>query len=135
MEQKDNLNLSVGCVVIKDDKVLLVRHTYGNARGKLLIPGGYCREGELPEEAAVREVFEETRIKAETDGVIAVRTSRKEWYMILKLKYIDGIPTSDNNENDVVKIIVKAEIVEFFRFIELAVFANATVQWLESQNQ
>ncbi len=51
----DNYNFSVGCIVRKENKVLLVRHTYGGANGKLLIPGGFCHENELPEEAAVRE--------------------------------------------------------------------------------
>ena len=53
----DNYNFSVGCIVRKENKVLLVRHTYGGANGKLLIPGGFCHENELPEEAAVREIF------------------------------------------------------------------------------
>ena len=32
---------SVTAVVIKDNKVLLARHTYGAGSGKLIIPGGY----------------------------------------------------------------------------------------------
>lgn len=36
----DNYCLSVGCIVRKGEQVLLVRHTYGGANGKLLIPGG-----------------------------------------------------------------------------------------------
>lgn len=52
---KDNYNLAVGCFVIRHGGVLLVRHTYGSARGKLLIPGGFCRSGELPEAAAAME--------------------------------------------------------------------------------
>lgn len=27
-------------------KILLVRHTYGTAKGRILVPGGYVREGE-----------------------------------------------------------------------------------------
>ena len=55
----DNYCFSVGCIVRRKQQVLLVRHTYGRAKGKLLIPGGFCHDNELPEEAAVREVFEE----------------------------------------------------------------------------
>ena len=54
----DNYSLSVGVIVIKDSKVLLVKHNYGSANGKYLNPGGFLKDGELPEEAAVREVFE-----------------------------------------------------------------------------
>ena len=59
----DNYSLSVGVIVIKDSKVLLVKHNYGSANGKYLNPGGFLKDGELPEEAAVREIFEETGVK------------------------------------------------------------------------
>jgi hypothetical protein len=36
--------------------------------------------------------------------------------------------------NDIARIIVKVVIVAFFGFIELAVFANATIPWLDSRN-
>ena len=48
----DNYSLSVGVIVIKDSKVLLVKHNYGSANGKYLNPGGFLKDGELPEEAA-----------------------------------------------------------------------------------
>lgn len=95
----DNYNFSVGCIVRKKNQVLLVRHTYGGAKGKLLIPGGFCHENELPEEAAVREVFEETGITAEVRRMSGIRCDRKTWYMLLEMEYIDGIPVSDMQEN------------------------------------
>lgn len=95
----DNYNFSVGCIVRKENKVLLVRHTYGGANGKLLIPGGVCHENELPEEAAVREVFEETHITAEVKRMVGIRCDRKTWYLLLEMDYIDGVPTSDMHEN------------------------------------
>ncbi len=95
----DNYRFSVGCIVRKKDQVLLVRHTYGSAKGKLLIPGGFCHENELPEEAAVREVFEETSITAEIKRMVGIRCDRKTWYMLFEMDYIDGVPTSDMNEN------------------------------------
>lgn len=36
--------------------------------------------------------------------------------------------------NSVIRIVVKIIIVAIFGFMELAVFANATVPWLESRN-
>lgn len=95
----DNYNFSVGCIVRKKNQVLLVRHTYGGANGKLLIPGGFCHENELPEEAAVREVFEETSITAEVRRMLGIRCDRKTWYILLEMDYIDGVPTSDGHEN------------------------------------
>ena len=96
----DNNCFSVGCIVRRKNQVLLVRHTYGSAMGKLLIPGGFCHENELPEEAAVREVFEETGIMAEVKRMAGIRCDRKTWYLLFEMDYIDGIPTSDMNENN-----------------------------------
>ena len=95
----DNYCISVGCIVRKRDKVLLVRHTYGGANGKLLIPGGYCNVGELPEEAACREVMEETGVEAKVGGVLGIRCERKNWYMLMVMDHIKGEPKSDHNEN------------------------------------
>lgn len=95
----DNYNFSVGCIVRKKNQVLLVRHTYGGAKGKLLIPGGFCHENELPEETAVREVFEETNITAEVKRMAGIRCDRKTWYILFEMDYISGVPTSDMNEN------------------------------------
>ena len=39
------------CGIVEiDGKVLLVRHTYGSAKNRILCPGGYVEEGELPTE-------------------------------------------------------------------------------------
>ncbi len=105
----DNYNFSVGCIVRRKNQILLVRHTYGGANGKLLIPGGFCHENELPEEAAVREVYEETRITAEVKRMAGIRCDRKTWYLLLEMDYIDGIPTSDMNENNEVLFCEIAE--------------------------
>lgn len=95
----DNYSFSVGCMVRKKNQVLLVRHTYGNAKGKLLIPGGFCHENELPEEAAVREVLEETGITAEVKRMAGIRCDRQNWYLLLEMEYLDGVPVSDGCEN------------------------------------
>ena len=95
----DNYNFSVGCIVRKKEQVLLVRHTYGGANGKLLIPGGFCQVNELPEEAAVREVYEETKVTATVRCMAGIRCDRKTWYMLLEMDYVEGIPTSDMQEN------------------------------------
>ena len=34
-------------VVAIENKILLVRHTYGTAKGRLLVPGGHVEEGEV----------------------------------------------------------------------------------------
>lgn len=96
----DNYSLSVGVIVFREKEVLLVRHNYGSANGKYLNPGGYLKDGELPEDAAIREVFEETGVKIKPVGMVAIRCQSGEWYMVLKADYIEGEPRADLSEND-----------------------------------
>jgi 8-oxo-dGTP pyrophosphatase MutT (NUDIX family) len=49
--------VGVKCVVVHDDRVLLVRHTYGHRSWDL--PGGTVRRREIPIDAARREMHEE----------------------------------------------------------------------------
>ena len=60
----------MGGVCIRDGKVLLGRHTYGSGNGKLIIPGGYVKFGETPEEALIREFEEETNRRASSMNLI-----------------------------------------------------------------
>ena len=95
-----NRKLSASCIVIKDDKVLLVKHTYGAAKGKYLIPGGFCEEGEMPQISAEREVLEETGVTVKAGSLAAVRFTTQEVWCIFLATYIGGEPVSDNCENE-----------------------------------
>lgn len=95
----DSLERTVGGIVVRDYKALLVRHTYGAFRGKLLIPGGYINQGEMPEVAAAREIFEETGIIAEAESILCVRFLPDAWYIAFVMRYISGEPVSDGAEN------------------------------------
>ncbi len=50
---------AVRCFLIQDDKVVCIKYKTGEM-GYLDIPGGKIEEGETPEEASIREVYEET---------------------------------------------------------------------------
>ena len=97
----DNTNWqqSVTAVVIKDNKVLLARHTYGKGRGLLIIPGGYVEHGETPQDAVVREFKEETNITIKPNKIIGIRFNMHDWYVAFSAEYISGIAQSDNEEN------------------------------------
>lgn len=94
-----NYGQSVTGVVIKDDKVLLARHTYGDGKGKLIVPGGYVEYGESPQEALIREYQEEIGIEVKPENIIGIRFNMHDWYIAFKARYIAGIPRSDNDEN------------------------------------
>jgi len=93
---------SVTGVVIKDNKVLLARHTYGSGKGLYIVPGGYVEFGEMPQDAVKREIFEETKIVAEPKNIIGIRFNDKDWYVAFSAEYVSGEASSDGDENDAV---------------------------------
>jgi ADP-ribose pyrophosphatase YjhB (NUDIX family) len=98
-EENTNWGQSVGAVVLKDNEVLLVRHTYGAGKGLLIIPGGYLKMKETPQDAVRREVLEETAITAEPKKLIGMRFNLKDWYAVFLAEYVSGTPKSDGDEN------------------------------------
>ena len=97
------------CGIVEiDGKVLLVRHTYGSAKDRILLPGGFVQEGELPTKAAEREIFEETGVTAAASSVLAVQFKPSQWCVVFVMDYISGEPRSDGHENSEV-LLLKAE--------------------------
>ena len=94
-----NWSQSVAGVCLKDGKVLLARHTYGSGKGKLIIPGGYVKFGELPEETLVREYLGETGVKVRAGSLLGIRFNEKDWYVVFAAEYIEGVAKSDGDEN------------------------------------
>ncbi len=66
--------MGVGGVVISEGKVLLVKLTYGPAKGMWLIPGGLVDRGETLQEAIKREIFEETGVQVQPSGIVGIRS-------------------------------------------------------------
>ncbi len=96
---------AVSCLVPIEGRMLFVRHTYGVAKGRILIPGGYLKEDELPSKAAERELFEETGVTARAEGLFAARCKGGQWILVVKMQYISGEPHSDGYENDEVLLL------------------------------
>lgn len=62
-------DFAVATFVVHDDKVLLLHHA---KLAKWLPPGGHIEPNELPDEAAVREVWEEAGIRVRLVGETAL---------------------------------------------------------------
>lgn len=109
---------SVTGVLIKENKVLLARHTYGAGRNLLIVPGGYINKGETPQEAVRREYLEETGVSVEPADIIAIRFNLKDWYVAFSLDYISGQARSDGDENseviwlDINEALVRDDVPE-----------------------
>ncbi len=108
----NNPHFTVCGIVEIDGKVLLVRHTYGNANGRILLPGGYVKEGELPTVAAEREIAEETGVIAKAKSVMAVQCKPDQWCLVFVMEYISGTPQSDSYENSEVLLVPAAEAIK-----------------------
>lgn len=66
--------VSTGAVVVDDDgRVLLLKHVFRTGTG-WGIPGGFIEEGEEPEAAIRRELFEETGLEIEKSDFAFART-------------------------------------------------------------
>ena len=92
-------------IVSIDEKILLVRHSYGVAKDRILLPGGYVKENELPTKAAEREIFEETGIVCETRELFSMQFKSEQWCAVFTMNYISGEPKSDGYENSEVLLL------------------------------
>jgi len=54
--------VGVGCVLVRDGRILLVRRQHAHGAGSWSTPGGHLDFGESPEACAARETMEETGI-------------------------------------------------------------------------
>ena len=98
-----NYSVGVGALVVKDDKVLLVRRAQDPGKGYWTNPGGYIEQLEPIEETIVREVREESGIDARVKGIIALRDQPRSIhnvYIAFELDYVDGEPVPDQTEVD-----------------------------------
>jgi 8-oxo-dGTP diphosphatase len=90
--------------VVHQGRVLMVRHTYGEKKGRWALPGGYATHDERLDQTAVREVREETGLAAEVVDVIGLRTRYTEHggavFVLFRLRPVSGQPAPDGVEVD-----------------------------------
>ncbi len=114
-------SLGVGGIVVRDNKVLFIRRGQDPGKGRWTIPGGYVEQDEPFEEAVVRELFEETSVRTEVQGVLAARNSLTQRdsnvYIVFTLKDLGGGPQCDEVEVD------RAEFLALHEFEALAELA------------
>lgn len=103
--------IAVGAVVIKDNRVLLVRRGHAPAKGQWAIPGGRIKLGETLQAGAEREIMEETgiRIKAKApvftlDSIHRTPDGRVRYHYVivdLAAEYISGEPMAGDDADEV----------------------------------
>ena len=71
-EFPDRPFVGIGAIIIRDDRVVLVKRAHPPILGQWSIPGGVLEVGELVREAAVREAREETGLTVEPGELLGV---------------------------------------------------------------
>ncbi len=108
----NNKYYTVCGIVEIDGKILLVRHTYGYAKDRILLPGGFVQENELPTIAVEREILEETGVNAKAKSIITMQFKTQQWCVVFIMDYVSGKPKSDGYENSEVLLLTPEEAIE-----------------------
>ena len=98
--------LAVDGIVNIDNKLLLIKRKNPPFKDFWAFPGGFVEYGESTEDAIIREVFEETRLKTEVESLLGVysnpnRDPRGHMVSIVYiLRYIEGSPKGSDDAKE-----------------------------------
>ncbi len=101
---KNMINLSPKLVattlVGNADSVLLVKRSYGAEKGLWAPPGGYVEQGEVVEEAARREVYEETGIEVTIKNLVGLYSEKGQAIVlaVFSAEWVGGKPHNQSPE-------------------------------------
>jgi ADP-ribose pyrophosphatase YjhB (NUDIX family) len=75
--------IAVAVIVPHGEGIVLGRRAIDPGKGKWSFPSGYVDRGEVVEEAAVREVFEEIGLRVAIDDLVGLYSSRGETVVLV----------------------------------------------------
>ncbi len=107
--EQNSKHFAVCGIVEIGGKILLVRHTYGTAKDRILLPGGYVKTGEIPTTAIEREIFEETSVTCKAKELFSMQFKAEQWCAVFTMDYVSGDPKSDSCENSEVLLLTVDE--------------------------
>ncbi|USG66851.1 NUDIX domain-containing protein [Brevibacillus ruminantium] len=90
-------------IVIRGEEALVVKKTYGGLKGQWSFPAGFVEPGETVDDAAVREVLEETGVTAVVRQLAAVRSgvirdTISDNMVVFWMDYVSGEPRPQEGE-------------------------------------
>ncbi len=91
-ERYFNRGVTIDAVIIKDNKVLLIKRGTQPDRGFWAVPGGYVNWNESVEDSVRREVKEETNLDVKQLKLIGVYSSPKRHpKQLINITYLVGV--------------------------------------------
>jgi 8-oxo-dGTP diphosphatase len=69
--------LTVDGIILKEEKILLIKRRNQPYKGKWALPGGFVEYGENTENSIIREVYEETGLKTKINHLAGVYSDPK----------------------------------------------------------
>lgn len=113
-------HIGVGILLIRDDKLLLVKRKYDPDAGYWSIPGGHVDLGEPVEEAAEREILEETGFKVKISDLAGIinkvmydKKGKIEYHYVLINYFVEQIEGEANQPPKAQDDALEAEFVPF----------------------
>ncbi|MNZ87297.1 NADH pyrophosphatase [compost metagenome] len=118
-------SIGVGALVLRENKILLVRRAQEPGKGLWTNPGGYIEQSEMIHDTIRREVLEESGVEAIVKSVVALRDQPRSihnLYVAFEMEYIAGEPVPD---------LVEVDAAGFFSMQELETMNVASfTRWL-----
>lgn len=121
--------VAVVAMVVKEQRVLLIKRAVNPEIGKWSLPAGFVDAGEKPREAAVREIKEETGLTAEITSLMDVRAAdagQADILIIFEAEVVGGSLKAGDDAGEAVYFSA-----DDIPFEELAFISNTEVleQW------
>ena len=96
------ITVGAGAFLVRDEKLLVVRKTYGPSKGLWTIPSGYVEPRESIVQTIEREVKEETGIAGRAGSILGIRNrvteTANDTFLIFAMTYVSGEPQPDRVE-------------------------------------
>lgn len=117
----------VGCIIAKDNKLLMVQEASQDCYGLWTFPAGHLDEPEKITDAAIREVYEETGCKVKLTGVLPIKLiTKNDGTQRLHIRFVAEVLEESSNFN-------KEEILDV-KWIDIKEVKNMTSKELRSHD-
>lgn len=105
MGELNHIAVAVDAIIIKEDKILLVKRGNNPFKNHWALPGGFVNIGESIEEAVLREIGEETSLTASITKLIGVyskpdRDPRGQVISIVFSLKANGTPKAEDDASE-----------------------------------